>query len=441
MNNPEHNPGSTPDPIRDEGSRLSRRQAITGGFAALTAVGGGSSLWQWIRNLARDESPADVFKGDAPSDAVWKLWCERGWTLEARHYLKLGRNVQCKVCPNNCILEPGDRSHCRNRINRDGILYTMAYGNPCTFHVDPIEKKPLFHFLPGSQSFSLATSGCVFRCLNCQNWEISQKKPEETKDPTGPAFYLKPPLPESIRLQDLYRLTLLPDQLPPVVKVLNCPSVSYTYSEPTAYFEYALDCCKMAREHRLKNVLVTCGSIEERPLREILQYVDAAHVDLKGFSDETYRQLNSGKLEPILNTLRVYRSLGVWFEVINLVVPTYTDHLDEIRRMSDWLVKNLGPDQPLHFSRFHPQHKLTHLPPTPVAFLVKAREIARSAGLRYVYVGNAPEVTDGETTFCPGCRRPVVERQIFAVTRLDIVDGRCRHCQTPIAGRWEDRRG
>jgi pyruvate formate lyase activating enzyme len=422
------------EPARQIG--MTRRQAVYSGAATVAALGGGGSFWQFWKNLGRDEAPADVFKGDAPPESVWKLWQERGWIREAYHYLKLGRNVQCKTCPNNCILEPGDRSHCRNRINRDGTLYTMAYANPCTFHIDPIEKKPLFHFLPGSLSFSLATSGCVFRCLNCQNWEISQKKPEETKDPRGPAFRLRPPLPETIGLQDLYRLTLMPEDLPAIAQALRCPSVSYTYSEPTAYYEYALDSCKQARTGKIKNVLVTCGSIEERPLREILAFVDAAHVDLKGFDDETYRKLNSGKLQPILNTLKTYRDMGVWVEVINLVVPTYTDNMDHVRRMSDWLVNNLGPDVPLHFSRFHPQNKLTHLPPTPVATLVKARDRARAAGLRYVYVGNVPELADAGTTWCPQCRRPVVERQIYAITRLDIQQGKCQHCQAPIAGRW-----
>ena len=278
-----------------------------------------------------------------PTTNSGRSGAERGWVKEASHYLKLDRNVQCKICPNNCLLAPGDRSHCRNKVNRDGTLYTMAYGNPCTFHVDPVEKKPLFHFLPGSPAFSLATSGCVFRCLNCQNWEISQKKPEETKDPRGPELRLRPPLPPTLDYDELARLSLFPDDVVAVAKALRCPSIAYTYSEPTAYYEYAFDTCKLAREHGLKNIIVTCGSIEDRPLRDLLPYVDAAHVDLKGFSDDTYQRLNSGKLQPILNTLKTYHELGVWFEVINLVVPTYTDDLEMIKRMCGWLVENLGP--------------------------------------------------------------------------------------------------
>jgi len=416
--------------------RLTRRRAMAYGAVGLAGAAAGGSLLQRLFRLGESEAPADVFKGDAPKGELWELWQKRGWVKEASHYLKLGRNVQCKMCPNNCLLEPGDRSHCRNRVNRDGTLYTMAYGNPCTFHVDPIEKKPLFHFLPGSKSFSLATSGCVFRCLNCQNWEISQKRPEETKDPRGPAFRLRPPLPAAITLEEMRRLSLFPEDVVAVTQALGCPSISYTYSEPTAYYEYAYDTCKLARERKVRNVWVTCGSIEERPLREILPYVDAAHVDLKGFDDEIYRQLNSGKLQPILNTLKTYKSLGVWFEIINLVVPTYTDDLEMIKRMCGWLVDNLGPDQPLHFSRFQPQHKLTHLPPTPVETLVRARAVAVSAGLRYVYIGNVRGVADSETTFCPNCKKPVVERDIFAVTALNLDGGKCRACGTKIAGVW-----
>lgn len=436
------NPGSTseesePRDLKKSGPlRLDRRHWLFGGLGSLAAVGGAGSFWQWLQRVGRDEVPAEVFKGDAPGDRTWNSWRERGWVREAYHYLKLGRNVQCKTCPNNCLLEPGDRSHCRNKVNRDGTLYTMAYGNPCTFHIDPVEKKPVFHFMPGSQTFSLATSGCVFRCLNCQNWEISQKKPEETKEARGAEFRLRPPLPAGITFDQMRRLSLFPEDLVAVARELRCPSVSYTYSEPTAYFEYALDCCKAVRAANLKNILVTCGSIEERPLREILAYVDAAHVDLKGFTDESYYKLNSGKLQPILNTLLVYKSMGVWVEIINLVVPTYTDDLDQIRRLSDWLVKNLGPGQPVHFSRFHPQHKLTHLPPTPIEVLVKARELAREAGLHYVYVGNVPELADAETTWCPSCKKAVVERQMFSIVRNDIKEGKCRHCQAPIAGRW-----
>lgn len=415
---------------------ISRRAAIGAGAAGIAGLAGAASIFDFFGRWRDAEAPADIFKGDAPDAATWELWQKRGWVKEGRHYLKLGRNVQCKVCPNNCVLEPGDRSHCRNRINRDGTLYTLAYANPCTFHVDPVEKKPLYHFLPGTRTFSLAISGCVFRCLNCQNWEISQKKPEETKNPRGQELRFKPPLPPGLTQDEMQRLTLLPEDAAAVAAAIGCPSISYTYSEPTAFFEYTQDACRAARNRKLKNIVVSCGSIEERAARDLYQFVDAAHVDLKGFDEETYKKLNSGKLAPILRTLKTLRELGVWFEIINLIVPTYTDNLDAIRRMCAWVAKELGPDQPLHFSRFHPEHKLTHLPPTPVDTLVKARDAAKAEGLRYAYIGNVPSLSDAGTTYCPGCKKPIVERDIFTVTRIDIAGGKCARCGEKIAGVW-----
>ncbi|HVT73418.1 MAG TPA: AmmeMemoRadiSam system radical SAM enzyme [Lacunisphaera sp.] len=425
-------------PAATASPRFTRRQVLVGGAAGFAQLAMQDSTWleRLLHLTTAADAPAEIFPGDAPDDTTWHLWQERGWVREAQHYLKLDRNVQCKLCPNNCLLTPGDRSHCRNKINRDGVLYTMVYGNPCTFHVDPVEKKPLFHFLPGTPTFSLATSGCVFRCLNCQNWEISQKKPEETKNPRGPALRLRPPLPEALTLGAMARLSLFPEDIPAVAAALHCPSVAYTYAEPTSFYEYTADACRRVREHGLRNIVVTCGSIEERPLRDLAPFVDAAHVDLKGFSEETYRTLNSGRLAAILRTLKIYQELGVWVEVINLIVPTYTDDLDGIRRMCGWLVENLGPDRPLHFSRFFPQHKLEHLAPTPVDTLLQARAIARAAGLRYVYIGNVPGLDDAENTHCPHCGRVVVERDIYAVTHRDLVAGKCRHCGTPIAGVW-----
>ena len=295
---------------------------------------------------------------------------------EARHYLKLGRNVQCKMCPNECLLEPEDRSHCRVRVNKDGTLWTLAYGNPCAFHLDPIEKKPLFHFLPGTTAFSLATAGCVYRCLNCQNWDISQAKPDETKNPFGEPQRLDAAALDTLRRVDPERVSLFPKDVVALAERLGSDSIAYTYSEPIAWYEYMFDTARQAKAKRIKNLWITCGSINEEPLVELCGVIDAANVNLKGFDPEIYRQLNSGSLEPILNTLKTLKREGVWFEVTNLVVPTYTDDLDMIRRMCDWLVANLGPDYPLHFSRFHPEHKLMHLPPTPIDILLQAREAA-----------------------------------------------------------------
>lgn len=422
-----------PLPVR---AGFTRREAIAYGAVGLLGLtAAGEWLGRWLRS-AKGGDIGTVFRGDAPSAEVFALWQQRGWVKEAYHYLKLDRNVQCKLCPNNCLLEPGDRSHCRNKINKDGTLYTLAYGNPCAFHVDPVEKKPLYHFLPGSASFSIATSGCVFRCLNCQNWDISQRKPEETKDPRGPELRLRPPLPNALSLAEVRRASMFPEDVVAIARDTRSASISYTYSEPTAFYEYCYDTCRLARSSGLRNVLVSCGSMEERPLRDLAQYVDAAHVDLKGFDDTVYQQLNSGRLQPVLNTMKILRQMGVWIEVVNLIVPTYTDKLDVIGRMCDWLVKNLGPDTPLHFSRFHPQHKLEALPPTPVGILQQAQAIGRAAGLRYVYIGNVPGLADAGTTYCPSCRQPLIERNIFAVTANRLDAGHCPHCRAKIAGVW-----
>ena len=414
--------------LRRTYSALSRPSAALPGTDAEEAATAGGA--------AGPVGSAEVFKNDAPSGPLWESWKQRGWVKEARHYLKLGRNVECKLCPNDCLLEPEDRSHCRNKVNKDGTLYTMAYGNPCTFHMDPIEKKPLFHFLPGTDVFSIAVSGCGFRCLNCQNWDISQRRPEETKDSRGEEIRSQPRRRHALTQRDMNRLSMFPEDVLAMTDWFDCPSIAYTYSEPTAWYEYMIDTAKAARAKSVKNVWVTCGYIEEEPLLELCKYLDAANVDLKSFSEEIYQKLNSGKLEPILRTLKILKQQGVWFEVTNLVVPTYTDKPDMIRRMCDWLLKNLGPDYPLHFSRFHPQHKLAHLPPTPIETLTRARDIARSAGLHHVYIGNVRGVQDAETTFCPNCQNTVIERIAYFVRAMNVKGGKCKNCGTKIAGVW-----
>ena len=237
-------------------------------------------------------------------------------------------------------------------------------------------------------------------------------------------------------MDDIARMTMLPDDTVGLAAELGCPSISYTYSEPVAYFEYAYDTCKRARERNVRNVLVTSGYIKEEPLRDIARYVDAAHVDLKGFDEETYMKLNQGHLQPVLDTLKTLKREGVWFEMINLMVPTYTDDLNYVRHMCGWIVENIGPDQPLHFSRFHPAHKLTHLPATPVDKLVKAKEVAKAVGLHYVYIGNVFGVEGAEDTVCPACRKTVIERNGFAVLSNHVKNGSCEYCGGRIAGVW-----
>jgi len=338
-----------------------RKFLIYGAYGALGLAAGGTAIYYATRRSGPALS-AEVFQHDAPQGELWDQWQARGWFTEARHYLKLGRNVQCKMCPNQCLLEPEDRSHCRNRINKDGTLYTLAYGNPCALHVDPIEKKPLFHFLPATTAFSLATAGCVYRCLNCQNWDISQSKPEETKSLRGEPERLNPAALEALARFDPERVSVFPDDVVALAEHFRSPSIAYTYSEPIAWYEYMFDTASRAKAKNIKNLWITCGSIRDEALHELCGVIDAANVNLKSFDEEVYQNLNAGSLEPILNTLKTLKREGVWFEVTNLVVPTYTDDLEMIRRMCGWLVENLGPDYPLHFSRFHPDR---HPPPGP----------------------------------------------------------------------------
>ncbi len=429
----EKDPGLNP-PASPGG--ITRRGILKAGVCGLVSLGVGGGAVYYLVKRSGSVTVAEVFKNDAPAGKTWKLWQDRGWVKEARHYLKLDRNVQCKLCPNDCLLEPGDRSRCRNRVNKDGTLYTLVYGNPCAFHVDPIEKKPLFHFIPGMKIFSIATSGCGFRCLNCQNWDISQRKPEESKDPRGEAIRFNPDYRKRLTREAVNRLSMFPDDVVALAEHHGCPSIAYTYSEPTVWYEYMFDTAKQARSRKIKNVWVTCGYIHEKPLQELCTVMDAANVDLKSFDEEIYKKLNSGKLRPILRTLEILKREGVWFEVTNLVVPTYTDRPDMIRRMCDWMVDTLGPDVPIHFSRFHPAHKLTNLAPTPVDTLTEARTLARRSGLRHVYIGNVRDVEGAERTVCHHCGETLVDRITYHVDTVNVVDGKCKFCGTGVAGVW-----
>jgi pyruvate formate lyase activating enzyme len=347
-----------------------------------------------------------IFKNDAPSKP-WK------WSIEAYHYETEGKNVRCRLCPNQCFLSPGDRGACRSRVNIGGKLYSLSYGNPCSINVDPIEKKPLFHFYPGSTIYSFAAAGCNLRCLNCQNWEISQKRPE-----------------------DLEHAELFPADVIKAAKKGGYNFIACTYSEPTSFYEYMHDTAKLGKEAGLKTVLISNGYINEMPLLELARYIDGANINLKSFDDKIYQTLNGGTLEPVLNTFKTLHAQGVWFEMTTLVVPTYIEDRDMIKRMCAWILKELGPDYPLHFIRFHPDYKLTRLPWTPVATLEEFREIAMKEGLHYVYVGNVPGHA-GESTYCHGCKKMLIERTGYVLKQMNIVNGKCKFCGTTIPGRWD----
>ncbi len=320
--------------------------------------------------------------------------------------------VVCELCPRECHLGPGERGDCRIRANLDGRLVALTYGFPCAVHVDPMEKKPLFHFLPGTPILSLATAGCNLHCKNCQNWEISQANPE-----------------------DVDAAALLPPAVVGLARREGCPAIAFTYTEPVCWYEYTLDTARLARTAGVRSVLVTAAYLNEAPARELASVMDAANIDLKFMSEARYRDVCDGELAPILRAIELMKSLGVWVEVTNLVIPTLNDSDEDLRRVAAWVHGVLGPDTPLHYSAFYPQYRLRHLPPTPPDALSRAREIGLAEGLRYVYAGNV-RIPDGETTFCPACRRAVVRRFRFSVLENRIVGGACGYCAETVAGVW-----
>lgn len=331
---------------------------------------------------------------------------------EAMFYERRGANmIQCHLCPRNCVLTDGMRGFCRARQPQNGVHYSLVYGNPTAVHIDPIEKKPLFHFLPATTAFSIATAGCNFRCKYCQNWQISQFPPEETENQNLP-----------------------PSAVVDAAISYNCPTIAYTYSEPSIFYEYMLDTAKIAKTRGVRNMYHSNGSLNPNPVEELSFYLDAADIDLKGFTQQFYSEVCEGYLETVLNTLKLLKKRGVWLEITNLVVPTLNDDMAKIKEMSLWIKENLGPDVPIHFSRFHPLYKLRNLYATPVSTLENAREIAMGVGLNFVYVGNVPGHA-GESTYCPnhGCNKIVIRRIGYSILENNLdSQGRCKFCNEPI---------
>jgi pyruvate formate lyase activating enzyme len=323
-----------------------------------------------------------------------------------------GGNIQCELCPHRCRVAKGKRGICRVRENRDGKYYSLVYGNPCAVHLDPIEKKPLFHILPGTTSFSLATAGCNFHCKFCQNWEISQAAPE-----------------------DVYSFEVPLELMVKRAKEVGARSVAYTYAEPTIFYEYMIDIGILAKKSGLLNVYHSNGFINPVPLKNLCKVLDAANIDLKGFTENFYRELCSGELNPVLETLKTLKQEKVHLEITNLIIPTKNDEMSMVKEMCLWVKKELGADTPIHFSRFYPLYKLKTLPQTPVSTLDKARAVALSTGLEYVYVGNVPG-HGGENTFCPNCKKMVIQRTGYMVGEINLRAGKCRYCGKPIPGIW-----
>ncbi len=320
--------------------------------------------------------------------------------------------VECTLCPRRCKLIDGQRGDCRVRINLEGKLQTLVFGNPCSVHIDPIEKKPFYHVLPGTRSFSIATAGCNLHCKYCQNWQISQMPPEE-----------------------LENYDLVPASVVEKALATNCRTIAYTYSDPVVFFEYTLETSKIARPRGILNILRTGAYIEEEPLRELLEHVDAINVDFKGITEEFYQGMSGGHLEPVLKAMKLIQKQGVWLELTNLIIPTWNDKDGDIKLLCRWIMDHLGPNVPLHFSRFWPQHQLKNLPPTPEETIIRARQIALQTGIRHTYVGNLPE-DDGNHTYCPEDGTLLIRRVGYDVLENNLSDGRCPKCNAKIPGLW-----
>jgi pyruvate formate lyase activating enzyme len=338
---------------------------------------------------------------------------EARFIKEAHYYEKLPhKKIRCTLCPRECVIDDMERGYCGVRENRGGVYYTLVHSRPCTYHADPIEKKPLFHFHPGTLAFSIATAGCNVNCKFCQNWEISQVRPEQIR-----SIYMPP------------------KKVASMAKSSKCLSIAYTYSEPIIFYEYMLDAARAGHDAGVLSVVITGGYITEEPLKELCADVDAIKVDLKSYSQDYYRDVVNGELRPVLDGLITMRREGVWTEIVYLVVPTLNDSDKEFTDLARWIRSDLGTDVPVHFTRFHPHYLMKNLPPTPVRTLERAKAIADAEGLEYVYVGNVPGHV-AEKTYCPGCGGVVIDRTGYFVNGVHLRNGKCKKCNREIAGVW-----
>jgi pyruvate formate lyase activating enzyme len=375
---------------------INRRRLVVLGAAGAAAAAHAPLLWAGAPTERGSAASGD----DLPArEASWYKKLEEG-------------RVECELCPQACQVADMERGMCGVRENRAGTYYTLVHGLTCAVHVDPIEKKPLFHVLPGEKAFSFSTAGCNVECKFCQNWELSQFRPEQVQ-----AYDLPPETLAAVAKQNGARLT------------------AATYGEPVVFWEYVRDAAIAARAAGLRPTVVSNGFIEERPLREVLPLLSAIKVDLKSFRDDFYREQVRGQLEPVLKSLQVIKEVGTWLEIVVLLVPTLNDSASEIHDLCAWVKKELGADVPIHFTRFHPTYRLTDLPPTPVASLERAWQIGRDAGLNYVYLGNVPG-HPGENTVCPGCGEILIRRVGFRIIKNRLDKGSCPDCNRSIPGVW-----
>ena len=382
----------------------------------LTAIGAGVALtatWLWssISKIARlrrrviNPITTPEVLDESPKTSTTAL-------KEVMFYEKLDeKKIQCATCFRGCIVRPGRRGFCRVRENIDGGYYSLVYAKPSAVHVDPVEKEPQLHMLPGTDILCFGTAGCNFRCRHCQNWHLSQANPE-----------------------DLTTYDLPPERVVEIALQRKIPTISFTYNEPTAFYEYVYDIAVLAKQNGLRILWHSNGAMNPDPLMALLKHTDAVTIDLKGFSKRAYDN-SSAQLEPVLRTLKIIRKEGKWLEIVNLVIPTINAYEEEIKEMCEWIKENLGHDVPLHFSRFFPSYKLTNLPPTPIETLEKAHKIAKDVGLHYATIGNAPG-HKYNSTFCPECGEMLIHRVHFRVLKNNLADGKCKFCRHMIPGIW-----
>jgi pyruvate formate lyase activating enzyme len=362
-------------------------------------------------------------KSSLSASAAFCLGCRQGnseiqtptFSTEARFYEKLTDGVvNCRLCFRECLIPEGDRGFCRNRENRDGTLHSVVYGRPAALQLDPIEKEPMYHNLPGTDILCTGTASCNFRCRFCHNWHLSQRTFEE----------LEP-----------YSRRTSPAQVVSAAEERGA-GLSFTYNEPTVFYEFMYDIARLGREKGLNTIFHTNGGMQAEPMRALLRHMKGVTVDLKGFTADYYRDVSFAEMTPVLNTLRLIREEGKWLEVVNLLVPTLNDDMKSIREMCVWIRENLGAEVPVHFNRFFPAYKMKHLPPTPVETLERARGIAVAEGLRFVYIGNVPGHRYN-STFCPECGKKIISRTHFHVHRVRLKKGGCAYCGYPVPGIWE----
>ena len=319
--------------------------------------------------------------------------------------------IKCTLCPRYCILAEGKKGFCFVRENIEGTLYSLGYGRPTGFAIDPIEKKPLNHFYPGSKILSFGTAGCNLGCKFCQNWTTSKSK-----------------------LDEVNSVSANPEEVVALAKQHNLNSIAFTYNDPTIIGEYVMDISQLAKQENIKSVMVTAGYIDKDARKEVYKYIDAANIDLKGFTETFYKTLTSSSLTPILDTIKWLKNeTDVWIELTTLLIPNENDSIDEIKRMSEWVLNNLGDEVPHHFTAFHPTFKMQNHNPTTLASVNRARDIAMNAGIKYVYTGNVHNPM-GENTYCPNCQTKLIDRDWHNVTKNRIINGQCPNCYTKIAG-------